>query len=294
MAAYRLDIAYDGAGFSGFQTQKNGHTIQDHLHKSARRILPESVNIVGSSRTDAGVSAYQQLCILHTATALSPPSFSRSMNALLPRSIRLYHMEPVPEGTHPLKISIGKIYRYRLWQGPCLDPFASPRVWEIPQGFAIDTFEAELHKAQGEHDFTSLANTGSAVQSPIRRIDEIKVISKPPAVEVWIHGNGFLRQMVRNLVGTCLTLSLNSLNSLNSASFNSTSLQSTSPKPLEARPCLRSILASKDRTCAFRAAPAPPLTLMRCLIAGEESTIAEEIEAGPWNARARTHTSRRT
>ena len=256
MPRYRFDVAYDGRGFQGFQSQSHQDTIQDHLERTLRVLLKESPRVIGASRTDSGVSAYQQVASFEVSEELQVEKFLRSWNALLPKTIRVYKLTSCATDFHPIASSLGKIYRYRLWLGACRDPFLYPWVLEVSQDLDIERLQKELTSTLGVHNFKALSKTGSSVTDYKRHIIDLQIFFQDRLIEVWVHGDGFLRHMIRALIGTALTLS-----------------QKKTPARLTS---LREILATEDRSKAYRTAPAPPLTLIRCLYPGEETTITEE------------------
>lgn len=257
---YRFEVAYQGLSFYGFQSQPHGQTIQDHLEKALAVILGQRVRILGSSRTDTGVSARHMVAIFDIDESehperLIPGPLIKSWNALLPGTIRVYSFREAHPDFHPIACCLGKIYRYRLWYGVCRDPFLLPYVWQIARRVDLSRFTAQLQSALGEHNFKSLTASGSQAQSFVRTVHEIEVVTCGDLWEVWIRGGGFLKHMIRNLVGTCVDLS--------------------GGRVLGELTSLPQILAVQDRRQAFVCAPGGPLTLMRCLFPGEEITVGE-------------------
>ncbi|MCY4443279.1 MAG: tRNA pseudouridine synthase A [Proteobacteria bacterium] len=257
---YRLDVAYNGQGFLGFQSQPGGGTIQDHLESALARILPFSPRIIGASRTDAGVSAQEQVCGFVSSIKLAGDMVYR-LNAVLPTAIRVCHCYEVPSSFHPIASSISKVYRYRLWIGACCDPFWYPWVWSVPSDFSVQRCTHELASIVGEHDFRALARVDGHKKSYVRRIYAVDVRTQGPLLSVWIHGDGFLRYMVRNIVGSVVALSCKSR--------SITHQQERGKKATS----MVVIMASQDRCQAYSCAPAFPLTLVRCLYTKE--TLAE-------------------
>lgn len=256
---YRIDLAYNGSHFHGFQSQKDGNTIQDHLESALSTILRTSrVPIIGASRTDSGVSAYHQVCCFYWKQLLDTTLIHKKLLALLPEVIRVFYIKRVDKDFHPIRSSQGKIYRYLLWNGECYDPFMLPYVWHITQKFCQKRLTEELISITGDHDFTSFAQSGSQVRSYKRSLYTIHVIcNHPHLIEVWMHGQGFLRGMVRNIIGSAVTLASKPEKRL----------------PPPALTSLYSILQAKNRCSAYIKAPAHPLSLMRCIYA----------EDPPWN-----------
>lgn len=253
--SWRLDVSYIGETFHGFQSQPDGKTIQDHLEKALSRLLGVFTHVVGGSRTDSGVHAEQQVCIFTTADNIDTSRTLRALNALVPSAIKCYSLKQAEQNFHPHRSSTGKIYRYRIWRGYCLDPFSWPYVWEVQKNFDTDIFKEQIAKFIGTHDFCAFANSGGKVRSTKRTIFEIDTVTQGPLLDVWIHGNGFLKQMVRNMVGTAAAIALGKLSS-----------------------DVVKIINSQDRRLAGRTAPAKGLCLVRSNFVGHESSVKSEID----------------
>jgi tRNA pseudouridine38-40 synthase len=251
---WRIDVAYNGQGLHGFQSQPDGKTVQDKLENALKIVTRQPVKIIGGSRTDSAVHAEHQVCMFNSDAELDGRKSVRALNALLPEQIRVYKLYQVEDSFHPHLSSQGKIYRYRLWRGFCLDPFSKPYVWEVKPEIDFSLLLESMKKFVGEHDFTSFTNTGSVTKTNVREIREIKVIEKGPLIEIWVDGKGFLKQMVRNLVGTAAE-----------AALGKTTLS------------IEQTLEAKDRAAGGQTAPGNALCLVRSNFEGDVSTIAEEI-----------------
>lgn len=252
---WRLDVAYDGEPFYGFQSQPDGNTVQDHLEKALTTILRKTTKILGGSRTDSGVHAENQVCMFSARPNIDALKAIRALNALLPKEIRVYKISNDVADFHPHGSSCGKIYRYLLWKGFCLDPFASRFVWEVKPDIDVGKLKRCLVEFEGTHDFISMSNTGSSVKTSVRNIVEISVAEKGPLLEIWVHGEGFLKQMVRNIVGTAVGIALGKIDE----------------SPSE-------ILAQKSRKAGGETAPAQGLSLVRSIFKGDSVSIASEQE----------------
>jgi len=236
----RIDLSYDGRGFHGFQSQPDGLTIQDFLEKAIKTAARSCSRVTGASRTDSGVSAEHQVVTCEVDTAIDLHRLKRSLNGLLPKSIRVTAVSESSDDFHPSFQSTGKIYRYRIWLGECLDPFSLPLVWELKHDIDLKFFESRLAKYVGKHDFRAFANLGSEVTSTIRTVHDVKIEIRGQLVNIWFSGEGFLKQMIRNMIGTAVDDCLGRLS-----------------LPIEV------LLKGADREQAGRTAPAVGLQLVK-------------------------------
>ncbi|MCB9229036.1 MAG: tRNA pseudouridine(38-40) synthase TruA [Deltaproteobacteria bacterium] len=199
--AYRLDLSYIGTRYSGFQSQSAVATIQDELEKALKILLGHAVRIRGASRTDSGVHAQHQVAVFRTSKPFSRQWLS-GLNALTPGDIGITALAPVPAEFDPIIHSTGKAYRYRLWKGKCFSPFIRPYVWEVSEELC-DQQLAHLGQAfVGLHDFGAFCNRDSDAKSTVREIYGFHVETRGPMTEIWVSGRGFLKQMIRIMVGT--------------------------------------------------------------------------------------------
>ncbi len=217
---YRLDIAYDGELYSGWQIQPNAISIQELLEQKCTLLLKTHHRIVGSGRTDAGVHAIQQVAHLKTDILLDIDSTIRSLNGLLPTDIRVTRISLVSNSFHAQRSAIGKEYHYQIVVGPYILPFDKKYAWYIRHPLPLDP--ALLHAAasqfEGTHDFFSYANEnaqGAAAKNSIRTIYSIRVIEEPQLPHVAsqklrleFYGNGFLYKMVRNITGMIIAIAM--------------------------------------------------------------------------------------
>lgn len=208
MPRLKLTVAYDGTDFSGWQVQarKSGmgeRTVQGVLEAIIAPMLGRPVRVLGAGRTDAGVHALGQVCHLDAPAAKLGLPWLRALNAQLPGDAAVLAVEHVDPSFHARFAALSKTYAYTLWP---VRSFRIPTrrrfVWACgPLDFAAMRAAADL--LIGEHDFKSFQNTGTRVQSTVRTLREIA--SAPglfPGEVVWrFTADGFLKQMVRNLMG---------------------------------------------------------------------------------------------
>jgi len=210
VARLKLTIAYDGAPFSGWQSQPNGNGIQDHLENAFERIASEPMRVHGAGRTDAGVHALAQ--VAHADLPVRRYSAERwcsALNAVLPPAIRVMRTQFVSESFHARFSAKGKVYRYRIWNGAVASPLENGRVWHV-RGM-LD--QVDLTKAAklfvGRHDFSSFAaNRGVVVADTVRTIRRVRIQNSGPLTSIEIEGDGFLYKMVRMIVGTLVQIGL--------------------------------------------------------------------------------------
>lgn len=198
-----LLLSYDGKGFSGFQLQKRRVSIQGVLQECLRELTGEEARVVSSGRTDAGVHAVSQVVNFATSSRLGPDAILRALNSRLPPSIRVRESREVSPEFNARKGAARKIYSYVIHNDSILPPFYDGYVWHLP-GPRIDVVRLSRIGAQleGEHDFRAFMGSGSQITNTIRRIENAGVARSGEFVIITFVGNGFLKNMVRNMVGT--------------------------------------------------------------------------------------------
>jgi tRNA pseudouridine38-40 synthase len=210
---FALAIAYDGRPYEGWQSQRGGNTVQDHLLAALQKIDPEIAQVHGSGRTDSGVSAEGQVAHFDASagSSLDAEAWQRALNTKLPKTIRVMASREVDNDFHARYSAIGKVYRYRLWLDRVLPPLEHGLAWRVRPSLDVDHLRTALDLLHGEHDFRAFAaNRGDgkdADRDCLRNISSITV--EPPAngtplLTLHFDGNGFLYKMVRLLVGTAV------------------------------------------------------------------------------------------
>lgn len=209
----RLVVAYVGTRYSGWQIQekpKPPPTVQGMLEAVLRTLTGILVRVYGSGRTDAGVHAHGQVAHCDVPDATAAWDWRHRLNALLPQDIRILQAETVSPHFHARKQALHKTYVYDFWQERAFMP---PRL--APFAWACGPLDAEAMRAvlpyiQGEHDFTSLRNAGTDVETSTRTVLSATLHSLPPDADYPPHAphlrftvtaDGFLKQMVRNMAG---------------------------------------------------------------------------------------------
>ena len=209
MRNIKLVLAYDGTEFAGWQIQPDAATIQGTLSNAIERLTKERVLPQGSGRTDAGVHALAQVATFTTDSLVPTENFTKTLNDILPSSIRVLETSEAPASFHARKSAIGKTYCYRINRGAICPPFLARYVWHYP--YPLD--EAAMAEAAGivigEHDFTSFAAVDpergrEEIVSNVRTISLSEWMRAGDEFTYTVRGSGFLHHMVRNLVGTFL------------------------------------------------------------------------------------------
>jgi tRNA pseudouridine38-40 synthase len=200
----KLAVAYDGTAYAGWQVQPNGPTIQATVEEVLARILQEPVRVRAAGRTDAGVHAREQVADFTDAGVRDLGTIVHGGNALLPPAIRILSASIVPETFDARRHATGKEYRYFLYLSPVDSPFLSRYAWLIEKPLDLDAVREGLSHLVGEHDFSSFRGQGCTAISPVRTIFRAEVAKHdvPGLVSIDVAGAGFLRHMVRNIVGT--------------------------------------------------------------------------------------------
>lgn len=205
MARIRLILAYDGTDFSGWQLQPRDRTVQGELERAAASILGHSVRAHGSGRTDAGVHALGQVAHFDVPDERADLPWARALNSLLPRDVRVLEAGPAHPDFHSRYSAVSKTYTYALWH---------TREYVLPQrrrfvwgcgSLDLENMERAAAHLCGTHDFAAFQNVGTPVKSTVRTISEFGFTHVPGCPEtLWrVSADGFLKQMVRNLMG-CL------------------------------------------------------------------------------------------
>jgi tRNA pseudouridine38-40 synthase len=220
MPTLKLTLAYDGAAYVGWQRQANGPSVQACLELALKAFDPLPVTVVGAGRTDAGVHALAQVASVRLAHPIAPAALMRAANGRLPADIRVLSVELVPDDFHARFCATAKTYRYRLLGGPVVSPFERRYGWHVPRQLDFASMVAAGRLLIGEHDFAAFQASGSDVRTTRRTLFQVRV--SPPTAGPWagaegdgetvatidVRGSGFLRHMVRIVVGTLVEVGL--------------------------------------------------------------------------------------
>jgi tRNA pseudouridine38-40 synthase len=213
MPRIRLTLAYDGTAFAGWQLQApgGGRTVQGCLEEALARLCGQPVRVHGAGRTDSGVHALAQVAHADVPGHRAGFPWQKALNALLPADVAVTQAAEVAPDFHSRFDATGKEYRYTLWTRPgYVLPWRRPAVWDVGRYGPLDEAAMDVCAALfvGEHDFAAFQNAGTDVQSTVRRVWDVSRLGEScPDETVWrFYGEGFLKQMVRNLMGALVAV----------------------------------------------------------------------------------------
>lgn len=207
MRRLKLTIAYDGTAFHGWQVQPNLPTIQGTLEAVFKEIEKRPVHVAGSGRTDAGVHALAQVAAVSIENPIPCDNLRKAANRLLPPDIRIVAVEEVHEQFHPRFDALSKVYEYRLFREEVCPPFRKRYVHHHPYPLNEQAMVIVSPELIGEHDFTAFAASDERDrlgESKVRTIFSSAIAREGDCLVYRVRGSGFLKHMVRNMVGTLL------------------------------------------------------------------------------------------
>ncbi len=207
MRRIRITLAYDGTGFHGWQVQPGLPTIQGTLETVAAAIEGRAVHVAGSGRTDAGVHALAQVAAFTLENPIPLPNLRKAMNRLLPASIRVLAAGEAAPDFHPRFHAVAKTYEYRIVRAETVPPWESRYVHHHPYPLDTGRMLACAPLLEGAHDFTAFAAADERDregQSKVRTIFRSRLEALPDRLTYRVRGSGFLKHMVRNIVGALL------------------------------------------------------------------------------------------
>ena len=207
---YKLTIQYDGTDFHGWQVQNNQRTVQGELERVLSLLEDADVNVAGSGRTDAGVHAEGQVANVKLAQTFKTQKLRSAINGNLRSDIRVIDVEEVDDDFHSRFSAKGKTYLYRVVNSPVISPFWARYAHHDARPIDVAKMNEKARFFLGEHDWTAFSSANSDSENKVRTIDGFDVEShwadraNAAMIEFRISGNGFLRYMVRSIVGTML------------------------------------------------------------------------------------------
>jgi tRNA pseudouridine38-40 synthase len=201
---YRLILSYRGTRFAGWQRQENALTVQQVVEEALSDLLTSEVQIVGASRTDAGVHARGQAAHLELADEFPEAGLLHGTNRRLPEDIRVMAVHRMAEGFHARKCAEWKEYRYRVFCGGILSPLDSLFAVPVDRNIDLEAMQQAAAALVGEHDFSAFALSGGGHTQPVRRISVAEWQRQEESLVFRVIGSGFLRGMVRSIVGSLL------------------------------------------------------------------------------------------
>ncbi len=242
----KMMLAYDGSDFFGWQIQPGKRTVQGVLEHSLERILGAPTPVIASGRTDTGVHALGQVVNFMCVVPIPLEGLQRALNASLPPDMAVRSLEGARADFHARRHVRSKQYAYWIDAAPQRSPLLARYALHVPDKLDIPAMNAGARALVGEHDFAAFMAAGSAVKTTVRRVDLSEVMVRGSNIYYVIEGSGFLRHMVRNIVGTLYQVGCGAL----------------SPDDLPR------IMHSRDRSCAGPTAAPQGLYLVRVTYEG--------------------------
>lgn len=242
MKNFKITIEYDGSRYCGWQRQNNDPTIQETIEQALMKMTDQKISVIGSGRTDAGVHAYGQVANFKCDTTLTTSDFRGGLNSLTPEDIVIAECEAVADEFHARFSVTSKIYHYRILNRSNPSAIMRQYAWHIRKTLDLDDMRTAIPHLLGSHDFKALEGAGSPRSHTVRNVMNANLTKVDDGYLVFeIEADGFLRYMVRNIVGTLVEVGLGKI----------------SPADV------KHILDSKDRSRAAATAPAHGLFLKR-------------------------------
>src|SRR5262245_38333227 len=202
MRTLKLVIEYDGFDYCGWQVQDTVPTVQGVIEAALGKILGEAVRINGAGRTDAKVHALGQVASFRCPSEIPTTAVQRALNSLLPRDMVVHDVREVPAEFHARFSARRKMYVYRILNRPLRAPLRLRYAWHIPQLLDVSAMASAAAYLQGTHDFTSFQASGSEVHTAERTLMGLTITHEGDEIIISCTANGFLRHMVRNIVGS--------------------------------------------------------------------------------------------
>ncbi len=241
MRIIRLTLEYDGGDYHGWQLQPGVPTIQGVLEEAIKKLSGEEVRVKAAGRTDAGVHALGQVASFETKLALSAGKIASALNALLPKDIAVLEAEEALPSFHPQYSVKEKTYKYLILNRPFPSALWRRYCWHLRTSLELEAMGEAASYFVGSHDFAAFSGSGRGVLSTVRTVREFRIERWGEFLTFWVTAEGFLRYMVRTMVGTLVLVGRGKL----------------SPKQMA------ELFSSRDRRRAGPTAPARGLFLVR-------------------------------
>ncbi|CDD36175.1 tRNA pseudouridine synthase A 2 [Roseburia sp. CAG:309] len=204
----RLVVAYDGTNYHGWQIQNNAISVEEVLQEALRELLREPVELIGASRTDAGVHAQGNVAVFDTDTRIPAEKIAIAVNQRLPEDIRVMKSEQVEDTFHPRYAVSEKTYEYRISNVPIQLPTERLYSYFVYLPLDIEKMQKAAQLFIGEHDFAGFCSAKSQVQTTVRTIYRCEVEKMGHQICIRVTGSGFLYNMVRIIAGTLIEVGL--------------------------------------------------------------------------------------
>jgi tRNA pseudouridine38-40 synthase len=208
---YRMTVAYDGTDYAGYQCQPERRTIQGALEQALERITQSPVRVIGAGRTDAGVHAAGLVVSFRSEWRHSTQELERALNAVLPDDVAVREAAQVADSFHARYSAISREYLYRSYESSVRVPYLDRYAWRLDSGLDARILSAASAGLLGEADYRAFGQSVEG-RSTVRTIHRAEWLAQAPGRwgvpgwEFWIEANGFLRGMVRRIVGTLVQM----------------------------------------------------------------------------------------
>jgi len=240
----RLTIEYDGTRFCGWQRQGTGgrfRTLQEEIEKAAKRLFGKRIGLIGAGRTDSGVHAEAQIANFKIHSNLPLDNIRRGLNSYLPKDIAVLSAEDVGPRFHARFDARGKLYRYRIVNRAARPALLKRYAAFISFDLNIDAMKKAAGLFIGKKDFKSFQASNKKETTSVRTIKALDIVKESGVIDIYIRGDGFLHNMVRNIAGTLIDVGRERI-----------------------RPeAVRDILSKRSRPAAGQTAPAKGLCLVK-------------------------------
>ena len=241
MLNYKITIQYDGTNYHGWQIQPDGRTIQGELTRALSLLDHRHVTVHGAGRTDAGVHAEGQIASFLLERDCEPSYLRDAINGNLDRDVRVIDVEAVAESFNARFSARLKTYRYQIWNGPVISPFFHRYAYHHRNDLDTREMQCAARLLVGTHDFSAFTVQDSEIEDRVRALKRLDIQREESRIIIIAAADGFLRYMVRTIVGTLIEVG----------------------SGRRAAESVASVLESRDRRNAGAKAPACGLTLMR-------------------------------
>jgi tRNA pseudouridine38-40 synthase len=204
MRNFKITIQYDGTNYHGWQMQPNGRTVQGELTRALSIVDHRPVTVYGAGRTDAGVHAEGQVANFFVERDFEPRLLRDAINGNLDRDIRVLEVVPVSDAFNARYSATQKTYRYRIWTGEVGSPFVYRYVHHYRSGLNIEEMRHAAGTLIGTHDFTAFTVASSDAEDHVRTLIDLDIGQDANEISIIASADGFLRYMVRTIVGTLI------------------------------------------------------------------------------------------
>ena len=199
-----LKLMYVGTAYHGWQVQKNAVSVAETLEKALSTVVCHPVKCTGAGRTDAGVHAEVYIANFHTRSSIPTDRIPLAVNSRLPDDIVVVKATEVPEHFNAIGSCLRKEYTYRIYNSRLGNAFYVNRAWFYPKHLDESIMQRAADCFVGTHDFSAVRAVGTEVRSPVRTVHYFNITRTGDLIECWVCANGFLYNMVRAMVGTCV------------------------------------------------------------------------------------------